>query len=234
MARVLVVDDDPVLNQMVQANLKIAGYEVLSASNGPAALDMLRTTLADVVILDVMMPGMNGYEVCQRMREFTNTPVLFLTARGEDGDLTEGFESGGDDYLRKPFSQRELELRVRALARRAQQAREQSGLHSYSDENLEIDLDEGIIRRANRTLHLTPTELRVLRCLIRNRGVVMTHSDLLREAWGENYTDATASLSLYVRYLREKVEEDPSKPRYIHTKWGVGYWFSPPQAVDVG
>jgi two-component system KDP operon response regulator KdpE len=168
------------------------------------------------------------------MREFTNTPVLFLTARGEDGDLTEGFESGGDDYLRKPFSQRELELRVRALARRAQQAREQSGLHSYSDENLEIDLDEGIIRRANRTLHLTPTELRVLRCLIRNRGVVMTHSDLLREAWGENYTDATASLSLYVRYLREKVEEDPSKPRYIHTKWGIGYWFSPPQAMDVG
>jgi len=234
MARVLVVDDDAVLNQMVQANLKIAGYEVYSAPNGPTALTLLKKIEPDLMVLDVMMPGMDGYEVCRRMREFTDIPVLFLTARGEDADLTEGFDSGGDDYMRKPFSQRELELRVRTLLQHSQRIRDAAELHTYTDDNINIDLDEGIVKRSHRVIHLTPTELRVLRCLVRNRDTVMTHADLLREAWGANYTDAVASLSLYVRYLREKVEDDPSKPRYIHTKWGVGYWFSPPQSVEVG
>lgn len=233
MASVLVVDDDAVLNQMIQAKLKIAGYEVFSALNGNSALEIVRTVDPDLVIMDVMMPGMDGYTTCRRLRAFTETPVLFLTARGEDADLSAGFDAGGDDYLRKPFSQHELELRVRNLVMRVKRSSD-NGLHGYSDEDLNIDLDDGTIKRKNRLIHLTPTELRVLRALVRNRGTVMSHTDLLREAWGENYTDAIASLSLYVRYLREKIEEDPSRPRYIHTKWGVGYWFNPPQTLEIG
>lgn len=234
MARVLVVDDDAVLNQMVQANMKLAGHEVFSALSGQAALRDLATINPELVILDVMMPGMTGFEVCRRMRETTSVPVLFLTARGEEEDLVQGFDSGGDDYMRKPFSQRELEVRVRALLARAQRANEAHDAHFYVDDQLQIDLEEGTVKRANRVVHLTPTEFRVLRCLVRNRGKVLTHAELLVEAWGENYTDAIASLSLYVRYLREKIEKDPSKPEYIHTKWGIGYWFSPPQTIDVG
>jgi len=234
MARVLVVDDDAVLNQMVQANMKLAGHEVFSALSGEAALRDLASINPDLVILDVMMPGMTGFEVCRRMRETTTVPVLFLTARGEEEDLVQGFDSGGDDYMRKPFSQRELEVRVRALLARAQRANEAHEAQLYVDDQLQIDLEEGTVKRANKVVHLTPTEFRVLRCLVRNRGKVLTHAELLVEAWGENYTDAIASLSLYVRYLREKIEKDPSKPEYIHTKWGIGYWFSPPQSVDVG
>ncbi|HWR67117.1 MAG TPA: response regulator transcription factor [Bellilinea sp.] len=234
MARVLVVDDDAVLNQMVQANMKLAGHEVFSALSGEAALRDLATINPELVILDVMMPGMTGFEVCRRMRETTAVPVLFLTARGEEEDLVQGFDSGGDDYMRKPFSMRELEVRVRALLARAQRANEAHEAQMYVDDQLQIDLEEGTVKRANKVVHLTPTEFRVLRCLVRNRGKVLTHAELLEEAWGENYTDAIASLSLYVRYLREKIEKDPSKPEYIHTKWGIGYWFSPPQSIDVG
>lgn len=234
MARVLVVDDDPVLNQMVQANMRLAGHEVFSALSGQAALRDLGSIKPELVILDVMMPGMTGFEVCRRMREITSAPVLFLTARGEEEDLVQGFDSGGDDYMRKPFSQRELEVRVRALLQRAQRANEQHESQIYIDDQLQIDLEESTVKRNNKVVHLTPTEFRVLRCLVRNRGKVLTHAELLVEAWGENYTDAVASLSLYVRYLREKIEKDPSNPEYIHTKWGIGYWFSPPQTLDVG
>lgn len=229
MAKVLVVDDDPVLNQMIAANMKISGYEVVTATSGSAGLRIAREVKPDVIILDVMMPGMDGFETCRQLRDFSTAPVLFLTARGEEVDLVEGFEAGADDYMRKPFSQRELELRIRALLQRSQRSLESLELLTYSDQWLTIDLNKEVIKVKGKMIHLTPTEFRVLRCLMRNRGVVLTHADLLREAWGENYTDAIASLSLYVRYLREKIEQDPSHPVYIHTKWGVGYWFNPPQ-----
>ncbi len=229
MAKVLVIDDDPVLNQMVAANMKISGHDVVTATGGPAGLRIARETKPDIIILDVMMPGMDGFETCRQLREFSSAPVLFLTARGEEVDLVEGFEAGADDYMRKPFSQRELELRVHALLQRSQRTAENIGLLTYSDDWLSIDLNKEVIKVKGRLIHLTPTEFRVLRCLMRNRGVVLTHADLLREAWGDNYIDAIASLSLYVRYLREKIEQDPSHPVYIHTKWGVGYWFNPPQ-----
>lgn len=229
MAKVLVVDDDPVLNQMIAANMKISGYEVVTATSGSVGLRIAREVKPDVIILDVMMPGMDGFETCRQLRDFSTAPVLFLTARGEEVDLVEGFEAGADDYMRKPFSQRELELRIRALLQRSQRSLESLELLTYSDQWLTIDLNKEVIKVKGKMIHLTPTEFRVLRCLMRNRGVVLTHADLLREAWGENYTDAIASLSLYVRYLREKIEQDPSHPVYIHTKWGVGYWFNPPQ-----
>lgn len=228
MARVLVIDDDPILNQMVQANLKISGHDAVGALNGPAGLRLIKEAKPDVIILDVMMPGMDGFETCRQLREFCSSPVLFLTARGEEKALVEGFESGADDYMRKPFSQRELELRVNALLQRSLRASEAKDLLTYSDDWLHLELERDLIKVKGRVVHLTPTEFRVLRCLVRNRGVVLSHAELLREAWGENYTDAIASLSLYVRYLREKIEKDPSHPIYIHTKWGVGYWFNPP------
>jgi len=228
MARVLVIDDDPILNQMIQANLKISGHDAVGALNGPAGLRLIREAKPDVIILDVMMPGMDGFETCRQLREFCSSPVLFLTARGEENALVEGFESGADDYMRKPFSQRELELRVNALLQRSQRAVESKDSLTFIDDWLHLELERDLIKVKGRVVHLTPTEFRVLRCLVRNRGVVLSHAELLREAWGENYTDAIASLSLYVRYLREKIEKDPSHPVYIHTKWGVGYWFNPP------
>jgi two-component system KDP operon response regulator KdpE len=169
-----------------------------------------------------MMPGMDGFETCRRLREFSTAPVLFLTARGEEVDLESGFGAGADDYMRKPFSQRELELRIQALLQRVERSKDPL---KYQDDWLELDLDREIIRVNGRLVHLTPTEMRVLRCMLQKRGTILSHSDLLREAWGEGYVDAIASLSLYVRYLREKIEKDPSKPEYIRTKWGVGYWF---------
>lgn len=232
MAKVLVIDDDPVLNQMVSANLKISGHEVITALSGSAGLRLAKENNPEVIILDVMMPGMDGFETCRRLREFSSAPLLFLTARGEEVDLVEGFEAGADDYMRKPFSQRELDLRVKALLQRSQRAAEAQELLTYCDDWVTIDLNKEFIKVKDRLIHLTPTEFRVLRCLMRNRGVVLTHAELLREAWGENYTDAIASLSLYIRYLREKLEPDPSHPVYIHTKWGIGYWFNPPHAVN--
>lgn len=222
MAKVLVIDDDPVLNKMVQANLQLSGHNVSGASNGQEGLRLVRELQPDVIILDVMMPGMDGFETCRRLREFSTAPVLFLTARGEEVDLESGFGAGADDYMRKPFSQRELELRIQALLQRVQRSKDPL---KYQDDWLELDLDKEIIRVNGRPVHLTPTEMRVLRCMLQKRGTILSHSDLLREAWGEGYVDAIASLSLYVRYLREKIEKDPSKPEYIRTKWGVGYWF---------
>ena len=225
--KIIIVDDDDTLNELVRVNLQPRGYEVVSASNGQEAIRLTGEYHPDLIILDVMMPGMDGYEVCQKIRKVTDTPILFLTAKGREQDLVRGFEVGGDDYVRKPFSIRELEARITALLKRAHHSKDDSKLTSqFNDGHLRVDLETRHVYLEGHMVHLTPTEFRLLGCLVRNSGAVVTHEDLLREAWGENYTDATASLSLYIRYLREKIEEDPGTPTYIKTKWGVGYWFS--------
>lgn len=225
--KIIIVDDDDTLSELVRINLQPRGYEVISASSGPDAIALSNKHHPDLIILDVMMPGMDGFEICQNLRKTTDIPILFLTAKGREQDLVRGFEVGGDDYVRKPFSIRELEARVSALLKRAKKSNSNGGIsQSYNDGVIRIDLDTHHVYRNGRMVHLTPTEYRLLSCLVRNIGAVVTHEDLLREAWGENYTDATASLSLYVRYLREKIEEDPGNPTYIMTKWGVGYWFA--------
>ena len=222
---VLIIDDDETLTKMLAKWLHAKGYDIQIAASGREGLEKARNSSPDLVVLDVMMPEMDGFETCNRLREFSNVPVLMLTAKTTEEDLIRGFQNGADDYVKKPFSFMELELRISAILKRANMKDEQPVL--YDDGTLKIDLDRQHVYRKSELIHLTPTEYKLLSCLVRNQGGVISHEGLLRDVWGEAYTDATACLSLYIRYLREKLEENPSEPKYIRTKWGIGYWFDP-------
>lgn len=222
--KILVIDDDETLTEVLELNLRAKGYQVMTANTGLDGIKLAYETHPDLIVLDVMMPEMDGYDTCKRLREMSDVPILFLTAKGLEQDLIKGFEVGGDDYVRKPFSLREVEARVQALLKRRVN-RDKSDNH-YDDGRLRIDLETQHVYRDGEMVHLTPTEFRLLRALVKNMGAVVTHEELLRKAWGEGYTDATASLSLYIRYLREKIEDNPGDPNYILTKWGIGYWFA--------
>ena len=222
---VLIIDDDETLTKMLAKWLHAKGYDIQIAASGREGLEKARNSSPDLVVLDVMMPEMDGFETCNRLREFSNVPVLMLTAKTTEEDLIRGFQNGADDYVKKPFSFMELELRISAILKRANMKDEQPVL--FDDGTLKIDLDRQHVYRKSELIHLTPTEYKLLSCLVRNQGGVISHEGLLRDVWGEAYTDATACLSLYIRYLREKLEENPSEPRYIRTKWGIGYWFDP-------
>lgn len=223
--RILVIDDDPTLNSLIRQSFHAKGYEVITALTGAEGLKLAYRSHPDVIVLDIMMPDLNGYETCLRLREISEVPVLMLTAMASEEDLLRGFEAGADDYVKKPFSLKELEVRIAALIKRSSSS-ENSDI-AYDDGTLRVDLQRQHVYRDNQRVHVTPTEFRLLSCLIRHRGHVVTHEDLLREVWGDGYLDAVPSLSIYIRYLREKLEQDPSEPHYILTKWGVGYWFSP-------
>jgi len=222
---ILIIDDDETLTKMLAKWLHAKGYDIQIAASGREGLEKARNSSPDLVVLDVMMPEMDGFETCNRLREFSSVPVLMLTAKTTEEDLIRGFQNGADDYVKKPFSFMELELRVNAILKRANMKDEQPVL--YDDGTLKIDLDRQHVYRKSELVHLTPTEYKLLSCLVRNQGGVISHEGLLRDVWGEAYTDATACLSLYIRYLREKLEENPSEPKYIRTKWGIGYWFDP-------
>lgn len=222
---ILIIDDDETLTKMLAKWLHAKGYDIQIAASGREGLEKARNSSPDLVVLDVMMPEMDGFETCNRLREFSNVPVLMLTAKTTEEDLIRGFQNGADDYVKKPFSFMELELRISAILKRANMKDEQPVL--YDDGTLKIDLDRQHVYRKSELVHLTPTEYKLLSCLVRNQGGVISHEGLLRDVWGEAYTDATACLSLYIRYLREKLEENPSEPKYIRTKWGIGYWFDP-------
>jgi two-component system KDP operon response regulator KdpE len=222
----LIVEDDLDLNKMIGLTLQRRGFDVLSASCGRQALQIAYEAHPDLVVLDVMMPEMDGFQICERLREMSDVPIVFLTARAEEEDLVHGFLLGADDYVKKPFSLTELEMRIRAVLSRA--SHEKSAVTKlYNDGVLKIDLERQHVFRHRKMVHLTPTEFRLLGSLVRRQGSVVAHKDLLGEVWGEGYLDATACLSLYIRYLREKIEEDPGDPQYIRTKWGMGYWFEP-------
>ncbi len=223
--RILVIDDDPTLNSLIRQSFHAKGYEVITALNGIEGLKLAYRSHPDIILLDIMMPDLDGFETCRRLREISDVPVLMLTAMASEEDLLRGFESGADDYVRKPFSLRELEVRISAVMKRSSNG--DTGEFAYDDGTLRVDLQRQHVFRDNQRVHVTPTEFRLLSCLIRHRGHVVSHEDLLREVWGDGYLDAVPSLSIYIRYLREKVEENPSEPHYIMTKWGVGYWFSP-------
>ncbi|GAP15339.1 response regulators consisting of a CheY-like receiver domain and a winged-helix DNA-binding domain [Longilinea arvoryzae] len=223
--RILVIDDDPTLNSLIRQSFHAKGYEVITALNGMEGLKLAYRSHPDIILLDIMMPDLDGFETCRRLREISEVPVLMLTAMASEEDLLRGFDAGADDYVKKPFSLRELEVRITAVMKRS--ANGETGDIAYDDGTLRIDLQRQHVFRDNQRVHVTPTEFRLLSCLIRHRGHVVSHEDLLREVWGDGYLDAVPSLSIYIRYLREKIEENPSEPHYIMTKWGVGYWFSP-------
>jgi two-component system KDP operon response regulator KdpE len=225
-AQILVIDDDPDLVELVERALGLGGFEVLKAYSGQEGIRMTYTHHPDLIILDVMMPEMSGWETCERLREMTDTPIIMATVRSSDDDKVRGFRLGVDDYVTKPYSLDELEMRIRAILKRTQ-LREAEQPKIYDDGRLRIDLESRSVNVEGKRVHLTPTEFRLLRSLIQNLGQVMSHDQLLTEAWGPTYQGATSSLALYIRYLREKLEEKPSDPYYIRTEWGVGYWFRP-------
>lgn len=224
--RILVVDDEPRMIGFIRMNLELEGYQVLEAHDGIKALEMVRTQLPDLVLLDVMMPGMDGFETLRMLREFSNVPVIMLTAKGEEEDKVRGLELGADDYVTKPFSSRELSSRVRAVLRRAEMpsaSPEQAILKI--DDRLSVDFNRREVIVEGKHIKLRPTEYRLLYHLIENAGWTVPHEQLLAKVWGYEYRDETHYVRLYVNYLREKIEEDPSNPKYILTERGVGYRF---------
>ncbi|HEX9795748.1 MAG TPA: response regulator transcription factor [Anaerolineales bacterium] len=223
--KILIADDEPRMIRFIRLNLEHDGYEVLEANNGQAALDQLRDELPDMILLDVMMPDLDGFETLEMVREVSTVPVIMLTAKGDVEDRVRGLELGADDYISKPFSPAELSSRVKAVLRRTEMPGETLHEPIEVDDRLKIDFDRREIWVEGELVKLRPTEYRLLYHLVKNAGWVVPHEQLLAKVWGYEYRDETHYLRLYINYLRQKLEEDPSNPRYILTERGVGYRF---------
>jgi DNA-binding response OmpR family regulator len=224
--RVLVVDDDPTVAEVVTRYLEREGYAVEAVGDGALALDRAAADPPDLVVLDVMLPGIDGLEVCRRLRATTPVPVIMLTARGEETDRITGLDRGADDYVTKPFSPRELTARVRSVLRRAHAAPVVDGSGTLVAGDLQVDVRAHEVRLAGELVPLTAREFELLVFLMRHPRQVFRREQLLDEVWGYTYGD-TSTVTVHVRRLREKVEADPSNPAHIQTVWGVGYRFEP-------
>ncbi|HXT36368.1 MAG TPA: response regulator transcription factor [Chloroflexota bacterium] len=222
MARILVVEDEPTVSDVVERYLRREGYQVDAASDGVEGLRKALTEQLDLVVLDVMLPGLDGLDVCRRLRAARQTPVIMLTARAEDGDAILGLGLGADDYVRKPFSPPELVARVKAVLRRGQ-AEVDSVTTSFGE--LRIDPAARAVWRDDKVLDLTATEFDLLRHLSSHPGQVFSRERLLSSVWGYDYAGDTSTVTVHMRRLREKIERDPSTPRWLKTVWGVGYKF---------
>ena len=223
---ILAVDDDPQLLRLVTKNLQLEGYDVEAASDGQQALDQIESTKFDLVILDVMMPKLDGFAVCERVREFSNVPIIIVTALGQDNDKIRGLDLGADDYLTKPFSVAELLARVRAVMRRSELATSHDGQRlrpTVTLGDLAIDFGQHRVTLADKDVELTPIEYRLLAYLAQNAGRVVTQDMLLEQVWGEEYAGESHLLQVNMNRLRRKIEVDPASPRYLLTKTGVGY-----------
>jgi DNA-binding response OmpR family regulator len=228
-ATILAVDDEPHVLKLVRANLESSGYKVLTASDGEQALQLVEAELPDLVILDLMLPKMDGYAVCRRIREFSSVPVIMLTARSAEVDLVHGFEVGADDYLTKPFSVSELLVRVEAVLRRSKWPEEIVSRQGFVAGPIEINFAQHRVTVDGEPVKLTPTEYRLLTYLASNANRVIMHRELLRAVWGPEYGEETEYLRVYIRYLRQKLEPEPSNPRYLLTQPGAGYMFYQPE-----
>ncbi|MEG1593464.1 MAG: response regulator transcription factor [Oscillibacter sp.] len=222
--RILVVDDEKLLVKGMKFNLENEGYEVECAYDGAAAVELTRNGRFDLLILDVMMPEVDGLEACMRIREFSNVPIIMLTAKSEDADKLMGFESGADDYLTKPFNILELKARVRALLRRASGTQKRSGaVLTLGD--LSLNTEERVAVREGNTVDLTAKEYDLIELLMRNPRRVYSRENLMNVVWGYTYAGDYRTVDVHIRRLREKLEKNPAEPEYIMTKWGVGYYF---------
>ena len=222
--RILVVDDEKTLVKGMKFNLENEGYEVECAYDGAAALDLAREGRFDLIILDVMMPEMDGIEACMKIREFSNVPIIMLTAKSEDADKLMGFESGADDYLTKPFNILELKARVRALLRRAAGVqRSQGSLLTVG--KITLNTEERAALRDRQNVDLTAKEYDLIELLMRNPRRVYSRENLMNVVWGYTYAGDYRTVDVHIRRLREKLEENPAEPDHIMTKWGVGYYF---------
>lgn len=233
---ILVADDDPQLLRLITRNLQLEGYEVLAASDGQQALDMTEAHAPDLMLLDVMMPQMDGFTVAERVREFSAVPIIIVTARGQDQDKIRGLDAGADDYLTKPFSVDELLARVRAVLRRSRLSAPESGQAARAKMTiggLTVDFGQHVVTMQGKEVPLTPIEYRLLSYLIQNAGRVVTHDLLLEHVWGQEYAGESHLLQVNMNRLRRKIEPDAAHPHYILTKVGVGYIF-PAQQVAHG
>lgn len=223
--RILVVDDEERIVRMIRLNLEHDGFTVIEANNGMQAINQIREKLPNLVILDVMMPGIDGYETLSLIRETSQVPVIMLTAKSEEEDRIYGLELGADDYITKPFSPRELVSRIKAVLRRTENRSPDEEDVIRVDDRLTLDFGKREIWLDGELVKLRPTEYRLLYHLVKNAGWVMTYDQILAKVWGYEYRDETHYVRLYVNYLRQKLEKDPANPKYILTERGVGYRF---------
>ena len=222
--RILVVDDEKLLVKGVKFNLENEGYEVECAYDGASAVELARNEKFDLLILDVMMPEVDGLEACMRIREFSNVPIIMLTAKSEDADKLMGFECGADDYVTKPFNILELKARVRALLRRAAGTQRNRGAVLTAGD-LSLNTEERVAIRDGKTVDLTAKEYDLIELLMRNPRRVYSRENLMNVVWGYAYAGDYRTVDVHIRRLREKLEKNPAEPEYIMTKWGVGYYF---------
>jgi two-component system response regulator VicR len=225
MARILVVDDERVLVKGIKFNLENEGYQVEAGYDGEEAVELARNGGFDLIILDLMMPKIDGLQACMRIREFSNIPIIMLTAKSEDSDMIIGFECGADDYITKPFNILELKARVRALMRRAGMTAAKERKGSIKKGHIELDSDARMAKKKGLPIDLTAKEFDLIELLMRNPGRVYSRENLLNIVWGYEYVGDYRTVDVHVRRLREKLELDPANPEYILTKWGVGYYF---------
>ncbi len=224
--KILVVDDEQLLVKGIRFNLENEGYQVEAAYDGITAVEMARTGGFDLIILDLMMPGLSGSEACMKIREFSDVPVIMLTARSEDADKLMGFACGADDYVTKPFNIMELKARIRALLRRSGSARQQQrGAALLTVGSLSLDTEQRVAVRDGQIIDLTAKEYDLIELLMKNPRRVYSRESLMNLVWGYSYVGDYRTVDVHIRRLREKLEPNPAEPVYIITKWGVGYYF---------
>ena len=220
---VAVVDDDPRISRLVKSQLEKDGYRVVTAADGPGAINLVESADPDLLLLDVMLPGMDGCEVLRRIREFSALPVIMVTAKGEEADIVRGLETGADDYLTKPFNEKELIARVHAVLRRAHFGPEDRRAAVFENGRLAIDYAQHVVKMDDEEILLTPTEYRLLACLAQSVGRTLLQEDILLKVWGAGYEGEAHLLRVNVARLRGKLGEDANGPRYVVTRPGVGY-----------
>ena len=224
--KVLVVDDEKLIVKGVRFSLEQDGMEVDCAYDGEEALEKIRANTYDIILLDIMLPKLDGFQVCQQVREFSDVPILMLTAKGDDMDKILGLEYGADDYITKPFNILEVKARIKAITRRTSKAAKQKKDESVINVlDITLDTDSKRLHIAGKEINLTSKEFDVLELLVKNPDKVYSREKLLGLVWGSQYPGDVRTVDVHIRRLREKIELNPSEPKYVHTKWGVGYYF---------
>ena len=225
--KVLVVDDEKLIVKGIRFSLEQDGMEVDCAYDGEEALELAKNTQYDVILLDVMLPKLDGFEVCQQIREFSNVPIVMLTAKGDDMDKILGLDYGADDYITKPFNVLEVKARIKAIMRRTVRQEEvKNDTRVIESRDMKLDCDGRRVYIDSKEINLTAKEFEVLELLMKNPNKVYSRDHLLKLIWGTDYPGDVRTVDVHIRRLREKIEKVPSDPAYVHTKWGVGYYFA--------
>ena len=224
--RVLVVDDEKLIVKGIRFSLEQDGMEVTCAYDGEEALQLAKEQKFDIILLDVMLPKLNGFEVCQQIRDFSNVPIIMLTAKGDDMDKILGLDYGADDYMTKPFNILEVKARIKAIMRRSSKTESASGKSQYIEaSDMKLDCEGRRVYIEDVEINLTAKEFEVLELLVTNPNKVYSRENLLKLVWGADYPGDVRTVDVHIRRLREKIEKKPSDPKYVHTKWGVGYYY---------